>query len=275
MGGLHRYVLRVAALIVAIVMLLTTACLAQDEELTYSRFVDVPGIGTFMYYAQNDPIWGQMRYSRNGDGNPMYMKSAACGPTAVAMAIAAQLSGGGLSALTQSASNPEVGYRFCPCGINASSHSGDHEVLTLTTDEEFLTYLPTVIASFAEGNNNRYHKYSNPGGTSLGLLDGVGTAYGMEYRGIREWDNAVKAMEEGFSVVTTVKKGPFTTGSHFLYVAGVVDGYIYVLDPLMRTEYPNDKHRILQILEPGVVRAQEKYLARLGFAGYYMVRRAQ
>ena len=264
--------------IMAIVALLMTVCFSPalaQEELVYSRLVDVPGIGTLMYYAQNDPVWGQMRYSRNGDGNPMYMKSAACGPTTVAMAIAAQLLDGGLSALTESAGNPEAGFKFCPCGINASSHSGNHEVLTLTTDEEFLTYLPTVIASFAEGNNNRYHKYSNPSGTSLGLLDGVATAYGMEYRGIREWDNAVKAMEEGYSVVTTVGKGPFTTGSHYLYIAGIADGYIYILDPLMRTEYPNDKHRVLEILEPGVVRAQEKHFARLGFAGYYMVRRAQ
>ena len=278
MTGLHRWALRVAAWMTAVTVLLLVVgsfpVLAEEDQV-YSRFVDIPGIGTAMYYAQNDPVWGQMRYSRNGDGQPMYMKSAACGPTAVAMAIAAQMSDGGLSAITQSASKPETGFKFCPCGINASSHSGNHEVLTLTTDEEFLTYLPTVIASFAEGNNNRHHKYSNSSGTSLGLLDGVAVAYGIEYRGIRDWDNAVKAMEEGFSVVTTVRKGPFTTGSHFLFIAGVVDDYVYVLDPLMRTEYSNDKQRVLEILEPGVVRAKVKHLARLGFAGYYMVRRSQ
>lgn len=278
MTGLCRRALRIAVWITAMTVFLSTAGSLRalaEEELVYSRLVDIPGIGTMMYYAQNDPVWGQMQYGRNGNDRPMYMKSAACGPTAVAMAIAAQLSDGGLDVLTQIARKAESGFKFCPCGLNAYSHSGDHEVIQLTTDEELLTYLPTVIASFADGNNRRCHKYCNPGGTSPSLLDGVATACGMEYRGVHSWDSAVEAIEEGYSVLTSVKNGPFTSGSHFLFIAGVADGYVYVLDPLMRTEYPNDKHRILQILEPGVVRAQVKHLSHLGFAGYYMARRVQ
>ena len=34
----------------------------EETQLTYSRYINVPGVGDWYYYAQNDPEWDQSFY---------------------------------------------------------------------------------------------------------------------------------------------------------------------------------------------------------------------
>ena len=50
--------LRTILFLLLIICLLPSALAddaAQEEPLVYSRYIDVPGVGPWYYYAQNDP----------------------------------------------------------------------------------------------------------------------------------------------------------------------------------------------------------------------------
>ena len=50
------------------------------------------------------------------------------------------------------------------------------------------------------------------------------------------------------------------------------DGYVYVLDPLMRESYDTlDKKHLLEVVEPGLVRARLSSLSSLNFSGFYII----
>lgn len=268
-----KRVRRVVTAAILLSLLTAHACVSESEA-AYSRVIDVPGLGKWMYYAQNDPLWGRFAYGVTDDDRLVLMRSASCGPTALAIALAAQLSEDELPALAQSALHPEIGFCFCECSQTARWHnSKEHEVICPRTPQEYAKWLPMVISCYAAGNNAACREYSNILGTSVTLIEEIARAYGLEYRSESDWEVAKEALADGFSAVTTVGRGAFTDNSHFLCVLGEKDGYIYILDPMMREEYKYDRRGILEILEPGLVRAKETDLIRLGLAGFYMIRK--
>ena len=245
----------------------------EEEPLEYSRIVNIPGLGEMMYYAQNDPLWAKVVYEAKNSPNRSPMRSGACGPTSLAMAIARQVPDEALNALLSEAKDQEKGFRFCECSILRDYHIGDHEFINPRTTEDFVKYLPVIFASYATGNNIHYRQYRYPGsGTNNSVFRTLAQFYGLTYRSTQNWEEAREALEDGYSVITTVTKGIFTSSSHYLYVAGIADGYVYILDSLMRTEYPNDRNHRLEIVEPGVVRAPVDEVAGLQLYGFYMMK---
>ena len=266
-------------IVLALIVLFALAC-AQlslaEEELIYSRVIDVPGAGELMYYAQNDPQWATMGYSKPSANRHPIMKASGCGPTSAAMAVARQLSDEELLSLTEHARDPERGFPICECSVGWAKHGGEHEVFTPRTGEEYAAYLPAIIGAYSAGNNERrlWH-CAESGATNVGFFKELAITYGLQYRGTHDWDEMVAAIADGYSVVTAVAKSPFTSRSHFMFIASVTDGYIYILDPLMRDEYPEDKRHVIEIVEPGLLRVAEADRARAGLTAFYMMKRAE
>lgn len=247
--------------------------LAQEETSVYSRIVEIEGIGQFHYYAQNDPAWLDMVYEPRKSATRRTLGQSGCGPTSLAMAIARQLPEERLPDLIAHASNPERGFPYCACSVGAYHHYGEHEVTFPTKPEDFAAALPVILASYATGNNDQWAKMrqEDVAGTSLYLFKMISDAYGLSYHVSADWEDALAALQEGCSVLTTVTKGIFTDTSHYMTLAGVADGYLYILDPLMRSEYPNDRKGRLEVVEPGVVRAKLEDVRNLWLYGFYII----
>ena len=251
-----------------------TPCPEGEIELVYSRVIDVPGVGEWPYYAQNDPLWADSIYEPVKSKNWRVFRWAGCGPTAAAIAISRHVEPERLNELLNFKSPYADGYSFCACSINGYRCDRTHELSTLVSAEDFESHLPVALAIFAAGNNTGRTKFrSEASGTSISFFKAIAEAYQLEYAGSRYWEDALVALQEGYSVITTVNKGAFTTDSHYLVVAYADDEWIYVLDPYMRESYAEmDTKDILEIVEPGLVRAKTADFGRLGFSGYYMFR---
>ncbi len=265
---------RVWRTVLAVMMLMGCMGLASAEETeVYSRTVEIEGLGTFSYYAQNDPKWAKMDYEPRGSDKHRTMKAGGCGPTSLAIAVASQLPSERLPELQQYASNPEKGFPFCDCSVNAHHYYGGHEVMTPTEADDFAEYFPVILASYATGNNDHWIKLrkANYSGTSLSLFRMICEAYGLNYEAYSEWEDARKALESGATIITTVTKGIFTSSSHYMCIAGIADGWVYLLDPLMRSEYPGDKRGWVEVIEPGVIRAREENIGHLWLYGFYAI----
>lgn len=271
-----RPLLCFALLLALLVPSICAAETAEEEtELVYSRVIDVPGVGSWQYYAQNDPLWAKSIYEPKGSDKWRIFCESGCGPTAAAIALSRQVDTDDLLTLLEFKSPYQDGFEYCPCSINGYRCDRTHEKMTATTTEDFKTYLPVIIASYAAGNNKTREKYrSQSDGTSLELFRSLAKAYNLHYVGSSKWEDAYEALQEGYSVVTTVGKGVFTQISHFLVIAYADEDYIYVLDPYMRENYDHlDRNHLLEIIEPGLVRAKTSDFNKLGFSGYYMFRK--
>lgn len=246
---------------------------AQQETLVYSRYIDVPGVGLWYYYAQNDPQWGRSYYEPAGHNKYRRFDSGGCGPASLAIALSRQLSPEDLVPLLDCRDPRTKGYRFCSCSINHYHCYERHDPTYISTPEDFLHYLPLALGSYATGNNSERRLYrSEYRGTSLNLFPKMAENLGLDYVGTDNWDVACEKLKEGYSVITTVSKGIFTSSSHYLVVASIDDEYIYLLDPWMRTEYELDSQRCLEVLEPGLLRAKTEDLSRLCLYGFYMMK---
>lgn len=245
----------------------------QDAPLEYSRYIDVPGVGSWYYYAQNDPEWARSYYEPAGEHQYRRFSSSGCGPTCLAIALTRQLEPEDLVYLLEKRDPRTKGFRYCSCSVNNLHCFERHEPTYVTTPEEFLHNLPRVLGAYAAGNNYDFHLYRNDfSGTSLNLFPKIAEVFGLDYIGTSKWETAEEKLKEGYSVITTVTKGIFTTSSHYMVVANIDDEYIYLLDPWMRTEYELDRKHRLEILEPGLLRAKREDLNRLGLYGFYMMK---
>lgn len=246
----------------------------ETDPLVYSRVIDVPGVGEWYYYAQNDPRWAKSVYEPLHTEKIRNFGGGGCGPTSLAIALSRQLDAQDMPRILEHKSPSLDGYFYCPCSINSYHCSYRHEPIMIATPEAFQENLPLVVGSYATGNNAEKRKYRDSAyaGTNLTLLQDVAEDYGLEYVGTNKWATAYQALQEGYSVITTVGKGYFTGSSHYMVVAHADEEWIYILDPLMREEYERDTAGRLEVIEPGLVRASMTDFERLGLAGFYMIR---
>ena len=244
-----------------------------DETLVYSRYIDVPGVGPWYYYAQNDPEWAQSYYEPSHYNDYRRFRSSGCGPTCLAIALSRQISPEEMTSLIEHKDPRRDGFEYCECSINHFHCYQRHEPTLVTTPDEFLHNLPRVLGAYAAGNNEDFYLYrSDFSGTSLTLFPKIAEQYGLDYIGTSDWNTAVEKLKEGYSVITTVTKGIFTTSSHYLVIANIDDTYVYLLDPWMRTEYELDRKHRLEILEPGLLRGKLEDLSAIGLYGFYMMK---
>ncbi len=243
------------------------------SEESYSRIITIPGAGDFAYYAQNDPLWNDSLYESHGSDQWRIMHGSGCGPTAAAMAVRHQLKEEQLPNLLPFARSKELGFYLCPCSVNCYRCRGGHERIRPQTPEEFAKYLPVIFASYAAGNNLRGASFRQTG-TSIVFFEELAKDYGLNYQAYHTLDDALDAVRQGSTVITSVLEGIFTSGSHYLVIASVDDEWVYLMDPLMRDTYPHDKSGLLDIVEPGLVRVRLEEISRAHLYSYYGFRNA-
>lgn len=270
------WLFKLVSLSIILFLLILIPCMIQassaESNILYSRSMNIEGVGSIPYYAQNDPLWANSIYEPKGSQDWRTMEVGGCGPTAAAMAIARQLDSGELPIIITHAANPERGFPFCLCSVNGYRHTGGHEFMTPSTPDEFSKYLPVIFASYATGNNDKYMKLRREGkATSIALFEMLSSAYELKYKAYHQWEDACEALRNGCSVITTVTKGIFTESSHYLCVASVTDQYVYLQDPLMRGSYPKDREHLLDVIEPGLIRVNREDLEKIALHCFYVI----
>ena len=241
-----------------------------------SRTVNVPGRGEMQYYAQNDPVWAAMRYEARKSNQARPFGQGGCGPTSMAMAIAnlvPEESLGGISAYAR----VENGYTFCTCSVNQYFCNHRHAQYKLETPAEFRRYLPLAIASFATGNNIWGEtSRGDGGGTNTAFMKRVTEAYGLYFTLTKDRELALSALADGAMVIASTggKASPFTGGGHYLTLASVYEGSLYILDPYLKADYgKTDRRHLITQIEPGVLRVSMEDLDELLLYTFYIVDR--
>ena len=239
-----------------------------------SHTVHVPGRGVMQYYAQNDPVWARMRYETRGSNQARIFGQGGCGPTSMAMAIAnlvPEESLGGLAAYAKM----KNGFTFCTCSVNQYYCNHTHAQYRLETPAEFKRYLPVAMASFATGNNIwGENSRADGGGTSTAFMKRATEAYGLYFTLTKDRDAALSALEDGAMVVASTggTSSPFTGGGHYLTLASVYEGKLYILDPYLKTDYSKtDKRHLLTQIEPGLLEADLEDIDELLLYTFYII----
>lgn len=255
----------------------------MDGTATQSGYAQVGPLGQWMVYAQNDSLWGQMRYESARTSRYRHFDGGGCGPTAVAMVIANLVDTEQLPRLAAYSANGQ-GTLFCPCSVNRLFCNHLHPPYHLETAQEYLRYLPVIMADFAAGNN-RWGINSRPTnslGSNMAFLEPLREIYGLRQTAV---SNLVSGLEEmktrkaGESVLLccALRGSPFTSSSHYVVVAGLDGRYFYVLDPLFRSDYSSTDRRsyIDQILAPGVVRIKLENARKCGLSVVGLIEKAE
>lgn len=230
---------------------LTEAFFTQPE--TYSGMVEVPGKGMMRYYAQNDPLWGALTYERPEGAASRPFRDGGCGPTAGAMAVANLIPEEELSRIAPAAKQE---YSLCPCSLNKAKCRHHHARYVLTSQRDFTRFLPLVFGDFATGNNAAgVHSRSNAKGTGTGFLYEIAKFYGVTITATASYDDAIRALESGDTVVGHASRGgALTNTGHYVLLAHIDSKRLYILDPLCRTDYSGyTGGRKIEILQPGLI----------------------
>lgn len=232
----------------------------MDKHESLNGYAAAEGVGTWMLYGQNDPLWNQMLFEADNSGLRRVFGDGGCGPTSIAMAIANLVPAEKLPKLNDYATHP-MGYVFCPCCIGDRRCKQAHVPYRLQTPEQFLRYLPLAVGSFAMGNNTFGVQGRQDGyGTSMRYLDAICSVYGISTRTADTLEEALPYLRRKDTMAVCCASGyytPFTNSSHFLVLASVTNEYIYVLDPLRRETYGDmDRRGIAEIITPGLVRVR-------------------
>ena len=249
--------------------------LGPAEQSSVSSYATAEGVGTWLVYGQNDPLWRRMIFEAPRSPKNRPFGDGGCGPTAIAIALANLLPAEQLPVINQYAAEEE-GYVFCPCGISRRHCDVDHDLYTLTTPEDFVRYMPLAVADFAMGNNIFGSKGRGSGyGTNMNYLQDICSVYGVTVTRTERAQDALDFLREGRGMALTCASGtytPFTKTSHFLVLAAATDEHVYVLDPLRRDSYAaTDPSGIIEIVETGLVRVRIEDLPACHFAPVYLL----
>jgi len=248
----------------------------MDSRETLNGYVDIEGVGRYMLYAQDDPMWGELRYERNGSKKVRRFEQGGCGPTAVAIALANLLTPEELTILSYYADDP-VGFSFCSCSVNNYRCNLSHAQYHPETPEEFLRYLPIILANYAAGNNEYHKAYRTESqGTNMEFLQNMVEIFKLKCTYTRYAPDALEMIKEGkgtrIAVCTAVRGSPFTNSGHFIILAYVDDEYAYYLDPLRENNYEKYyKSRVLEMVAPGVVRVKVDAATNIDVSPYYIL----
>lgn len=223
------------------------------EPEQYSGMVEVPGRGMMRYYAQNDPLWGALTYEKDDTQTRRPFRDSGCSPAAAAMAIASLVPDDGLSAIAAYAKRE---YSLCSCSVNQSRCNQRHSRYVLTSQRDFVRFLPLVFGNFATGNNT-FGTYSRSvaAGTGSGYLKNIAQVYGLRMTMTGDYAQACAALQNGAAVMgLAARGGAFTNTGHYVLLASVdAEGRLYILDPLRREEYKTNQSAKLDIIQPGLV----------------------
>lgn len=249
----------------------------MDSRETQNGYQSVEGVGRWMIYAQNDPVWNRLIFEIPTSSRQRPFGDGGCGPTAVAMAVVNLVDKEELPRLASYAASP-LGYQFCSCSVNDSFCSQTHVSYQLSTPDEFFRYFPVAVGNFATGNNiwgvrGREDRF----GTSMAYLEELCSVYDISVTQTYDMAEALEFLKQKDTLAvacTTGYSSPFTTTSHFIVLAGVDDEYLYALDPYRREDYETvDPRGVLEMLAPNVVRIKLENAGACSIAPVYLLKR--
>lgn len=277
---MRAFLRRMACLLCLCVFLPGSAHVCFADEMTeteiffsrtegYSGMIDVPGKGPMRYYAQNDPLWGDLVYEKSTVTSRRPFRDSACGPTAGAMAVASLIPEDELRKIEAYALRP---YSLCPCSLSKAKCDKHHARYELTSDRDYARFLPLVFGDFAAGNNTfGIYSRANTIGTTPGFLHQIAQIYGLQLTVTSDYRQALEALRSGDAVVASAGKGgAFTNTGHYLVLAHVDDEKLYFLDPLYRETYQTKQAKKLEIIQPGLVALTHENVSAAYLGGYFI-----
>ena len=279
------FIRKMTGMLCVLILLMGNAhiCFADDltdteafftEPESWSGLVNVPGRGWMRYYAQNDPLWGGLCYERAHTSTRRPCRDAACGPFTAAMAVANLITD---DEFIKIASYAKQEYSLCPCSVNAVRCNHGHARYVLTSQRDFIRFLPLAFADFATGNNTfGTVSRTEQVGTGTGFIHYIAQIYGLEVTMTSDYQRAVEALRAGDSVIAAASKGGvFTNTGHYVCLAAIDDEKLYILDPLRRTEYKTNQSRKLEIIQPGLVALTHENVPVAGLGSFMILHRPQ
>lgn len=231
--------------------LLTEAYFAQPESV--SGIVHVPGKGEMRYYAQNDALWGSLIYETGASVSSRPFRDSGCCPTALAMAVVNLLPEEKIPFIGQEAKTP---FAICSCSVNKQRCLGGHVRYLITSQRDYIRFLPLIFGDYAAGNNRSgYLSRNNRVGTATGFIQGIADCYGLAYHFTADYQEMLEALRSGDKTVIALagRGGAFTNTGHYVYLASADEEKLYILDPLCREVYNTKKGDKLTILQPGLI----------------------
>ena len=253
----------------------------MDLKETTNGWREIEGLGTYMVYAQNDPLFDRMRYESQRNSTYRVFGGGGCGPTAAAIAVANLVPMEQLPRLSQVSKNG-IGTLMCPCSVNRVYCNHLHAPYLLQTPEEYFRYLPVAMADFAAGNNQWgvISRRAGATGSNMRFLDQVCELFGIRTTKVANLTEGLEALKgragECVMICTALRKSPFTNSSHYVVVAGVDEEYFYVLDPQRREDYvTTDTREILEKLDDGVCRIPLHYSGYSDLTPIYIMERPE
>ena len=242
----------------------------EKQEHDNTRWIEVPGRGEMLFYAQNNPFWDKMRYEATGSPTYRNFGDGGCCPTSTAIAIANLLPVTELGKIRVYASRRANGYGISVASMNPLNSPRRNGTLWLDQAEDYQRYLPLVFGQYAAGNNAKgsiwrvadWSISGRNGGTGAGFVPGLCEIYGLTYLKVAGKANMdwIAPIKQGALAVALANSRwhPFATGNgHYVTIVGCDDVYVYIMDPQNKTEYSNsDRKNVLEVLEPGLVRVK-------------------
>lgn len=249
---------------------LVEAYFAQGEG--YSGLVNIPGKGQMRYYAQNDPLWAALCYEKSGTQKRRPFRDSGCGPTAFAMVFAELIP---QEELPQLCSYAKQMFSLCPCSLNKSRCNKNHDRYIITSERDYIRFLPLIFGDYATGNNlsSTYSRSSAPG-TQSEFMEEISLSFGIEMVLSYDLQDALAALENGASVIALAAAGgSFTDSGHYVKFAHADDERLYILDPLYREEYKTKNGRKIEIVQPGLVALKYENIRYALFSKFYIFSR--
>jgi len=244
------------------------AFFSKPEE--YSGMLYVPGKGEMRYYAQNDPLWKGLCYEREDSQQRRPFRDSGCSPSSVAMAIASLIPEEDIPLIAEYAKKD---YSLCPCSLNQARCNKAHRRYYLTSQRDYIRFLPLILGDFATGNNT-FGVYSRATGvgTATNYIRYVAQAYGLQLTVTSDFQEACQAISNGCAVVSLAAKGgAFTNTGHYVFLAHVDEEKLYILDPMLREVYKTNYASRLEIIEPGLVALELDEIWAAQFGSFFIL----
>ena len=236
-----------------------------------SGLIDVPGKGPMRYYAQNDSLWGDLTYEKDDTNTRRPFRDSGCSPTAVAMAVASLVPDKNLSKISKQAKRE---YSLCSCSLNKARCNSSHTRYVLSSERDYVRFLPLIFGDFATGNNAAGSvSRAIAAGTGTGYLKDLLKVYGLQMTFTPDYSKARKAVQAGKAVVGLAGRGgAFTNQGHYLFLANVDSEQVYILDPLCRTTYNGyNQGNKVTLIQPGLVSLKHSDIAAAKFNNFIII----
>ena len=241
---------------------------AADTAYNTNRWIDVPGRGPTLFYAQVNPFWAKMRYEPPGSSTRRNFGGSGCCPTTAAIAFANLLPASDLGKIRPFASTQVNGYGFSSLSMNPITFPRRVGIKWLDYAQDYQRYLPLVFGQYAAGNNIKRSSWRSEaksnGGTGVGFVPGLCGIYGIEYLKVSgkmnmDWIAPVKQGAIGIALSNTRYQPFAASNAHYVAIVGCDDTHLYIMDPQDKAagEYwDSDSLGVLEVIEKGLVRVK-------------------